>query len=39
MVRAGKTSLAVDLAPIFQRLRLDQSALEATVNKLFQARE
>ena len=38
MVRAGKTSLEVDLAPIFQRLSLEQFAVEATVNKLFQPR-
>ena len=36
MIRDGKASLAADMAPIFQRLGVDQGALEATVNKLFQ---
>jgi hypothetical protein len=39
MVRAGKTSLEADMAPIFDRLGLDQSALEAVMTKLFERRE
>jgi hypothetical protein len=38
MIRAGKASLEAHLAPIFQRLRLDQSVLESTVTKLFEPR-
>ena len=36
MIRAGKTSLEADLAPIFERLKLDRRALESTVMKLFE---
>lgn len=39
MIRAGKASLEADMAPIFQRLRLDQHVLESTVAKLFEPRE
>jgi hypothetical protein len=35
MIRAGKASLEAEMAPIFQRLGLDQHALESTVVKLF----
>jgi REP element-mobilizing transposase RayT len=38
MIRAGKTSIEADLAPIFQRLGLDQRALESTVADLFEPR-
>jgi hypothetical protein len=38
MIRAGKASLEADLAPIFQRLGLDQGVLESTVAKLFEPR-
>ena len=38
MIRAGKASLEADMAPIFQRLELDQSVLESTVVKLFKPR-
>jgi hypothetical protein len=36
MIRAGKASLEADLAPIFERLKLDRHALESTIAKLFQ---
>ena len=36
MARAGKANLEADLALIFERLKLDRVALEATVAKLFQ---
>jgi hypothetical protein len=36
MIRAGKARLEADLAPIFERLKLDRVALESTVAKLFQ---
>ena len=39
MVRAGKASLEADLAPIFERLKLDRHAVESTVAKLFQPTE
>jgi REP element-mobilizing transposase RayT len=39
MIRAGKASLEAELAPIFERLKLDQSVLESTVTKLFEPRE
>jgi hypothetical protein len=35
MIRAGKASLEAEMAPIFQRLGLDQHTLESTVVKLF----
>jgi hypothetical protein len=35
MVRAGKASLEADMAPLFHRLKLDQSTLESTLVKLF----
>ncbi len=39
MIRDGKASLHADMAPIFQRLGVDQGTLEATVTKLFEPRE
>jgi hypothetical protein len=39
MVRAGKTHLEADLAPIFNRLKLDQHTLESTIENLFGASE
>jgi hypothetical protein len=36
MIRAGKASLEAEMAPIFERLRLDQHVLESTVSKLFE---
>ena len=39
MIRAGKASLEADMAPIFQRLGLDQSVLESTVARLFERRD
>jgi hypothetical protein len=39
MIRAGKASLGSDMAPIFQRLGLDQRVLESTVAKLFEPRQ
>jgi molybdopterin-biosynthesis enzyme MoeA-like protein len=39
MIRAGKASLEADLAPIFQRWRLDRNALESKMAKLFQPSE
>jgi hypothetical protein len=39
MIWAGKASLDADLAPIFERLRLDRHALESTMAKLFQPSE
>jgi hypothetical protein len=39
MIRAGKASLESDMAPIFQRLGLDQGLLELTVVKLFEPRQ
>ena len=39
MIRDGKASLEADMAPIFQRLGVDQVTLEATVTKLFGPRE
>jgi hypothetical protein len=39
MIRDGKASLEADMAPIFMRLRLDQSLVESTVSKLFEPRE
>ena len=36
MIRAGKASLEAEMAPIFERLGLDQHALESTVSKLFE---
>jgi len=36
MIRAGKASLEAEMAPIFQRLGLDQHVLESTVSKLFE---
>jgi hypothetical protein len=39
MIRAGKASLEADMAPIFQRLGLDQRVLESTVAKLFEPRQ
>ena len=39
MIRAGKTSLEADMAPIFQRLGLDQDLLESTVAGLFETRQ
>ena len=38
MIRAGKASLEADMAPIFQRLGLDQQLLESTVAGLFEPR-
>jgi hypothetical protein len=38
MIRGGKASLESDMAPIFQRLGLDQRVLESTVVKLFEPR-
>jgi hypothetical protein len=38
MIRAGKASLESDMAPIFQRLGLDQRALESTVERLLEPR-
>ncbi len=35
MIRAGKASLEAEMAPIFERLGLDQHVLESTVSKLF----
>jgi hypothetical protein len=39
MIRAGRTSLGSDMAPIFQRWGLDQRVLESTVAKLFEPRQ
>ena len=39
MIRAGKASLEADMAPIFQRLGLDQDLLESTVAGLFRPRQ
>ncbi len=36
MIRAGKASLEAEMAPIFERLGLDQHVLESTVSKLFE---
>jgi hypothetical protein len=36
MIRAGKASLEAEMAPIFERLGLDQHMLESTVSKLFE---
>jgi REP element-mobilizing transposase RayT len=36
MIRAGKASLEADMAPIFERLGLDQHVLESTASKLFE---
>jgi hypothetical protein len=38
MVRDGKANLDAGVAPIFQRLEIDQSIVETTVAKLFQPR-
>jgi hypothetical protein len=38
MIRAGKSRLKADLAPIFQRPGLDQSVLDSTVAKRFEPR-
>jgi hypothetical protein len=39
MIRAGKASLEAEMAPIFERLGLDQHVLESTVSKLFAPRD
>ena len=39
MIRAGKASLEADLAPIFETMKLDRHAPEATLAKLFQPSE
>jgi hypothetical protein len=36
MIRHGKASLEAEIAPIFERLQLDKTAVESTVTKLFQ---
>jgi hypothetical protein len=36
MIRAGEASLEADLAPIFERLKLNRSSIESTVARLFQ---
>ena len=36
MIRAGKAHLELEMAPIFQRLRLDQHVLESAMTKLFE---
>jgi len=38
MVREGKASLDARVAPIFERLALDQTIVEAAIHKLFQPR-
>jgi hypothetical protein len=39
ILRAGKASLDADLAPIFERLKLDRHAIESIMAKLFQPSE
>jgi hypothetical protein len=36
MIRAGKASLELEMASIFQRLNLDQRVLEPTITELFE---
>jgi hypothetical protein len=39
MIRDGKASIEADLAPIFERLGMDQVTLQTVVTMLFQPRE
>ncbi len=36
MIRAGKANLEAEMSPIFERLQIDQSVLESTINQLFE---